>query len=331
MSYLFVPGLTASDSAWDSSFKTIASCATWRGKHSLPRTWRLRWKREPWLRRLSGLTSEPSTVARGVAEFISSLPESPASPSLSRGSARASRTSAGSGPTCGEYLGRFDPVTSSWRRSGDLSGRDSVAFSKGLPVSGGLRSGICFRRPRWERRTRGKGSSSWQTATEKDSTGRAYTYPGGNHEKPFLTLAGQARNWPTPNIPNGGRQMSLEGVVRKGMTDKGKRQVDLGSVARHWPTPSAQSYGINQGGAAGRTGPKRESLEYASRSLPARQTSKPGAKPTRRLNPRFVEWLMGWPIGWTDCDSAATGSYRSWRQLHSSYFEAVLRPICEAP
>ena len=24
------------------------------------------------------------------------------------------------------------------------------------------------------------------------------------------------------------------------------------------------------------------------------------------LNPRFVEWLMGWPIGWTDCDSQVT-------------------------
>lgn len=26
----------------------------------------------------------------------------------------------------------------------------------------------------------------------------------------------------------------------------------------------------------------------------------------RTLNPRFVEWLMGWPIAWTDCDSQVT-------------------------
>lgn len=30
------------------------------------------------------------------------------------------------------------------------------------------------------------------------------------------------------------------------------------------------------------------------------------ASSDRTLNPRFVEWLMGWPIGWTDCDSQVT-------------------------
>lgn len=28
----------------------------------------------------------------------------------------------------------------------------------------------------------------------------------------------------------------------------------------------------------------------------------------RRLNPNFVEWLMGWPIGWTVCEFSATES-----------------------
>jgi hypothetical protein len=32
------------------------------------------------------------------------------------------------------------------------------------------------------------------------------------------------------------------------------------------------------------------------------------------LNPVFVEWLMGWPLGWTDCDSPVTGLSR-WSQL----------------
>jgi hypothetical protein len=39
----------------------------------------------------------------------------------------------------------------------------------------------------------------------------------------------------------------------------------------------------------------------------------------RTLNPRFVEWLMGWPTGWTDCASAATGSFRWRRRLRSAY------------
>lgn len=35
------------------------------------------------------------------------------------------------------------------------------------------------------------------------------------------------------------------------------------------------------------------------------------------LNPEFVEWLMGWPIGWTDCRPLATGKFRQWQQKHS--------------
>lgn len=43
----------------------------------------------------------------------------------------------------------------------------------------------------------------------------------------------------------------------------------------------------------------------------------------RTLNPRFVEWLMGWPIGWTDCDSRAMGLslYRS--RLRSEFLRFV--------
>lgn len=33
-----------------------------------------------------------------------------------------------------------------------------------------------------------------------------------------------------------------------------------------------------------------------------------------RLNPDWVEWLMGWPIGWTDLKPLATGKFRLWRQ-----------------
>ena len=35
-----------------------------------------------------------------------------------------------------------------------------------------------------------------------------------------------------------------------------------------------------------------------------------------RLNPMWVEWLMSWPLGWTDCDVSATDKFRSWQQQH---------------
>lgn len=126
------------------------------------------------------------------------------------------------------------------------------------------------------------------------------------------------------------------------------------------PTPSAQSYGTNRGGAAGRKGKVRPGLETmarrgmwptpqayskgASASMPgltpldlavrpemrkhadrakARrqgvqlQSSTSGSAQTGgKLNPAWVEWLMGWPIGWTDLKPLATDKFQQWLNSH---------------
>jgi hypothetical protein len=35
-----------------------------------------------------------------------------------------------------------------------------------------------------------------------------------------------------------------------------------------------------------------------------------------KLNPTWVEWLMGWPLGWTDCAPLATDKWQSWLRAH---------------
>ena len=35
-----------------------------------------------------------------------------------------------------------------------------------------------------------------------------------------------------------------------------------------------------------------------------------------QLNPNWVEWLMGWPIGWTDLKPLETDRFQSWLQQH---------------
>jgi hypothetical protein len=34
------------------------------------------------------------------------------------------------------------------------------------------------------------------------------------------------------------------------------------------------------------------------------------------LNPQWVEWLMGWPIGWTDLKPLETDKFQQWLNLH---------------
>ena len=38
-------------------------------------------------------------------------------------------------------------------------------------------------------------------------------------------------------------------------------------------------------------------------------------------NPEFSEWVMGWPIGWTDLAPLATDSFRRWRRGHFTSWE----------
>ena len=44
-----------------------------------------------------------------------------------------------------------------------------------------------------------------------------------------------------------------------------------------------------------------------------------GEKPGGTLNPTWVEWLMGWPLGWTDLQPLATDKFQQWRQKHGSF------------
>jgi hypothetical protein len=40
---------------------------------------------------------------------------------------------------------------------------------------------------------------------------------------------------------------------------------------------------------------------------------------TGLLNPEWIEWYMGWPMGWTELVPLATGRFQSWRQQHGGF------------
>ncbi len=82
--------------------------------------------------------------------------------------------------------------------------------------------------------------------------------------------------WPTPNVPNGGRST-------KHVTD--------------WRGKSAYHNGKKV----------QVGLESAVKASEENGGS---------LNPAWVEWLMGWPLGWTDCAVSATAKFREWCRSH---------------
>lgn len=106
------------------------------------------------------------------------------------------------------------------------------------------------------------------------------------------------------------------------------------------PTPTAQSYGSNQGGGAGRVGKKRYSLEalWKAGRLPTPTVSQKSYDRQRdgsithslsglwrattgtTMPPTFSEWVMGYPIGWTALEDWATQWFLSKRKQRSKNY-----------
>lgn len=92
-----------------------------------------------------------------------------------------------------------------------------------------------------------------------------------------------------------------------------RRISEIGS-GLHWPTPSASDHK-----GAGKNGKPRDRLDYAVEM--GKTKSKTYAAPAvgGRLSPTWVEWLMGWPLGWTDLKPLVMDKYQQWLEKHGIY------------
>lgn len=260
------PGSEDSISESDWRFQALEQSAWLRGKPLPARSWHRRWTKDRCIQRLSGRMPEPSTVERGLAEFMASLPATPASPSLSQASGEEPKTPGTSGPRSSASLGKWDPNSCSWRMSQAMFDWASTESSVILPKSGSTRSGQLFERPMSELHTGASGCSSW----------------------------------PTPRTITGGAE-SAERKKELGRTQSGGG--DLQAAAQKWATPTARDHKdgadpsevVPTNGLLGRQAPRVTGQMSPSTS-------------GLRLNPRFVEWLMGFPDEWTVCEHSATPS-----------------------
>jgi hypothetical protein len=132
----------------------------------------------------------------------------------------------------------------------------------------------------------------------------------------LLTDATESGLWPTPTAVwrpmEGNVRLLREKVFAGEMTEEEATQMlgkspyaSQGKLKAMWPTPAARDYrGANgyettmeklkQG--------KRPHLDQLPNAVQAAEN-----KPIRgTLNPTWVEWLMGFPLGWTDSKPSAT-------------------------
>ncbi len=158
------------------------------------------WKKRPWMTRLCGPTLPPSTVARGVARWISSLPDGPVSPSACPASAGEAPTNATCGPTCGACSSK--------------PGRP-CSLPKTCPVTSPSASTSCA--PTFK---------TWVTTWKRASSAR---------RKPALHTSGDASSfWPTPTVSQSGSWPDI--FLKEGRLTfaDGKHQAGIAAAAKAW-------------------------------------------------------------------------------------------------
>jgi hypothetical protein len=249
----------------------------------------------------SSVMSEHSSVTgtpRHIREWLMSLqPAFHASPSALQESEKEELTSETCGPPQSSAFAWFDRDTHYWRTFQvslftGISGR----FLGRWPKAGTLHLGVCYQQLSAERRIREIDSGLWPTARAIDAHGIETSL--GSHAKysSGMTLSQKARLFPTPTVadPTGGR------------TSKGSKRPNefgLAKLVKLFPTPNT--------------------TRWATTNSTASPTPTLFGLNGGKLNPTWVEWLMGFPLGWTDLQPLAMDKFQQWCELHGIYFTNV--------
>lgn len=225
---------------------------------------------------------------QSIAELRTWLAQAfPVSHSASQASGAELMTKEICGPLLGMSFAMFDPTTSNWKTC-------QVSL---LPDTQASSSVIWPRWAMWDERV-------------------AYELP-----TPELCIDATAGGlWPTPRANDPEKRGDFANDPRNG----------LPAAAKYWATPSATE---GKGAPTGDALEKRKSMtrgvrlcEQVARMLPTPTANRWDGLQSHgvnvvsgQLNPEWVEWLMGWPIGWTDLKPLATDKFQEWLQQHGNF------------
>ncbi|SEN19408.1 hypothetical protein SAMN04487857_111135 [Pseudomonas sp. ok272] len=226
---------------------------------------------------------------------------------------------------------RYDLDSSTWKTHQCLWAEDLPWSSVTLPKWGMTLGGALLERQTSGRSTSAIVSGLWPTPTVH-----------GNHNQPGASknagwgLSSAVKLWTTPSASDSTRG----GQITSNMS--GTSLAQQINTPERWPTPTAtdstrgaspadrlrKSPGLPAAVVMWRTPQASDSNKWSNQSLAERQAKgqqirlntqvSPGGGQGGQLNPQWVEWLMGWPIGWTELGPLAMDRFQEWRQQHSS-------------
>jgi hypothetical protein len=184
---------------------------------------------------------------------------------------------------CGEKwrasFTKYDPDTSLWKTHQCSLLGDLDEFLETWPQWGLMRCGECWEQRTLEQTIRGTGYGLSPNGVDSFHTPNTIGLDGGSNSRKALRK--RTEMWPTP--------VSHDAKDPIGAPAEGKRKTpNLAWRVNNWPSPKARDWkdGTTEG-TSNRMSPDLGKLVGQS-------------KETGSLNPTWVEWLMGWPLGWTE-------------------------------
>lgn len=260
-----------------------------------------------------GMTCEASTETLGkVASIL--FPEAfPARtfPALAK-APESTEPEAACGENLRELSARFDPDSCSWKTATSLLSEDLSESSVILPRSGTMRNGKLWERTTSAPRIAEKdcGSLVWIGTPTARASVRSENFRAGRLPTPAEFA--ERERFLTPTATDARRTtLKLESLRKRYAKHP---QGNLAEQIAMFPTPRTK-------GMCGGTG----SLEQMNRLQEAgviseHEKKKMTAGNGGALNPTWVEWLMGWPLEWTDLRPLGTDRFLSWLRQHSIGF-----------
>ena len=320
----------------------LEQSAMWRSKPSSKQTWLRRLKKDAWMTRLSTRILKPSLQKSFEEKFVASLEDIPVSHFQAQESEKERKTQDTYGHISESMSGQLD-LFGAFSKMSEVTPR--WGYGESCPIWKKMvteRSGDCSQRRKQARLTNVSDASSWPTATARDHKGCYKTLvrkdgkPRGDLLPDAVNIAEQ--NWATSNtmdhLPSG-----ISGSFKESLTGRRKRSSNLREQVnpkQNWPTPRAGNPGSRKPGTGGKilaeeakknwstpleddssnvnpNAKRRASLvkdvnQHAGPPAPEKSSTSGKNHGSPKLNPNWVEQLMGLPIGWTDLGSWATES-----------------------
>jgi len=232
---------------------------------------------------------------------------------------------------------KYDPDSSSWKTHQCSLLGDLEPFSETWPRWGLMRDGECWEQQMSGLRINETESGLWPTPRSCSAMAATITPENSWAENRFPnleTVVGR-RMFPTPQSTDYRSKPTSASWKAKGGVNFSLANPE---IQAKWPTPDAN---CGQRGTQPNWTPKRKSGHSAQYTInqavrdkmfptPTAHNAKKGNYPSERnrntptlathaggkLNPMWVEWLMGWPLGWTDLKPLEMDKFHCAQQQH---------------